>query len=280
MGFLLKALGRKVIYDVHEDTPRQVLNKYWMPRAVRLPAFWAMSALEWIGGRVFDALVVATPQIAKRFPSSKTTVVHNFPLLGELTVGGGIPYAQRANAFIYVGRIAEIRGAREMVRAIGLLDERYGSRLDLAGAYGPARLETDLRSIPGWSRTRSLGWAKRDRVAQLLSEAKVGLVLLHPTHSYPDAYPVKMFEYMAAGLPVIASDFPLWREIVEDAECGLLVDPLDPAEIAEAMNWLLKHGDEAEAMGRRGKKAVEDRYNWQAEAGKLRQMYRELLRLT
>jgi hypothetical protein len=86
-----------------------------------------------------------------------------------------------------------------------------------------------------------------------------------------------MFEYMAAGLPVIASDFSLWREIVDGSGCGLLVDPMDPEAIAEAMQWILEHPAESEAMGRRGRQAVKERYNWEQEAKKLIRLYRRLL---
>jgi hypothetical protein len=87
-----------------------------------------------------------------------------------------------------------------------------------------------------------------------------------------------MFEYMAAGLPVIASDFPLWRQIVDGAGCGLLVDPLDPVAIADAMQWILEHPAGAEAMGRRGRQAVEEKYNWEREAEKLIGLYERLMR--
>ena len=105
----------------------------------------------------------------------------------------------------------------------------------------------------------------------------VGLVVLHPTRNYLDALPVKMFEYMAAGLPVIASDFPLWRKIIDGAGCGLLVDPLDPQAIAEAIDWVLAHPEEAEAMGRRGREAVEAIYNWERESETLVNLYKQFL---
>jgi glycosyltransferase involved in cell wall biosynthesis len=81
---------------------------------------------------------------------------------------------------------------------------------------------------------------------------------------------------MAAGLPVIASDFPLWRKIVTESGCGLLVDPRNPQAIAEAMNYILSHPDEAAAMGQRGRTAVEGRYNWETEFPKLQRLYGEL----
>ena len=82
---------------------------------------------------------------------------------------------------------------------------------------------------------------------------------------------------MAAGLPVIASDFPLWRQIVGDAGCGFLVNPLDPVAIAQAIQWLLENPVEAEAMGKRGHAAVCKSYNWDQEATKLLVLYDRLL---
>ena len=90
------------------------------------------------------------------------------------------------------------------------------------------------------------------------------------------AQPNKMFEYMAAGLPVVASDFPLWRKIIQSAECGLLADPLNPAAIAEALVWLLCHPARAAQMGRNGRRAVAENYNWEREAKSLIATYAEL----
>ena len=87
-----------------------------------------------------------------------------------------------------------------------------------------------------------------------------------------------MFEYMSVGLPVIVSGFPLWRRIVDEAGCGLPVDPLNPQAIADAMVWILDHPAEAEAMGRRGREAVEKYYNWETETDKLAALYKKLLK--
>jgi glycosyltransferase involved in cell wall biosynthesis len=86
----------------------------------------------------------------------------------------------------------------------------------------------------------------------------------------------KTFEYMAAGIPVVASDFPVWRTILGDAGAGLTVDPRNPARIAAAIRYLLEHPGEAEAMGRRGRSAVASRYNWDSQATRLLALYAEL----
>jgi glycosyltransferase involved in cell wall biosynthesis len=86
-----------------------------------------------------------------------------------------------------------------------------------------------------------------------------------------------MFEYMSAGLPVIASNFPLWKEIVEGNKCGICVDPMDPKAIASAIQWMIDHPEEAEEMGKNGRRAVETKYNWANESKKLVGLYQRLI---
>ena len=100
--------------------------------------------------------------------------------------------------------------------------------------------------------------------------------MLHPEPSLVDAYPTKMFEYMAAGLPVVAADFPLYREILDDGRCGILVPPADPAALARAIEWIFAQPGDAQAMGQRGRRRVEALYTWAAEREKLLRLYRRL----
>src|SRR5204863_980478 len=139
-------------------------------------------------------------------------------------------------------------------------------RFVLLGDFQNPALVGEVADLAGWARTRYLGWQSREAMRDWLDEVRVGIVLYHPDPSHVEAYPNKMFEYMAAGLPVFASDFPLWCQIVDDTGAGLVADPLDPASIASAIDYLLTHPDEAQAMGRRGHAAVLKRYNWEAEA--------------
>lgn len=277
LGLLLKVIGYKVIYDVHEDVPLQTFSKHWIPKFIRYPVALTMGALEWVAAKSFDAMVPATPKIAERFPTKKTVVVQNFPIGAELVARSTIPYEQRALSFAYVGGIATIRGAIEMTSAFDCLHDITGARLELAGEFSPSNLEDTLRALPGWVLVHYHGQVSRAQVARILGGVRAGVVLFHPLPNHIDAQPNKMFEYMSAGLPVIASDFPLWRRIIGGAGCGLLVDPLSLKAIAEAMRWILDHPVEAEAMGRRGRQAVERTYNWDAEAVKLSSLYKKLL---
>ena len=131
--------------------------------------------------------------------------------------------------------------------------------------------------MPGWQRVNALGFLDRAGVRDVLGRSMAGLVTFHPAPNHIDAQPNKMFEYMSAGIPVIASDFPLWREIIAGNDCGLLVDPVNPAAIAEAIDTRVNNPDMAQRMGENGRRAVEARYNWGIEEQKLLAFYEQIL---
>ena len=277
VGMLLSLMGRKVIYDVHEDMPLQILNKLWLVPWLRWPMARLTALAEWIATRLFFAGVVpATPPIARRFALPSAVTVQNFPELDPPDdVPPALPLKERADCAAYIGIIDENRGAAEIVRALDLC-KNTSVKLILGGHFFARKVEEECRAQPAWSRVDFRGWLHHDGVQQALSEAKVGLVTLAPIPNYMEAYPTKLFSYMAAGIPVVASDFPLWRSIIDGAGCGLLVDPLKPQEIAEAIDWLIDHPDEATRMGANGKRAAHETYNWPTEAGKLVAFYESL----
>ncbi len=276
--FVLKFRGRRVIYDVHEDTPRQVMYQHWIPRWLRPAASLWITILERLAGMWFDGILAVNEVIASHFPSKKTEIVPNYPMLRAFTADDAPAYRHRDAVVAYVGGITEVRGIKEMIEAIDRVEERYGARLLLAGSFYPPRLESDMKATSGWRRVIFKGWQPHQAVPGLLATSRIGIVALHPEKQYVDSFPTKLFEYMAAGLPVIVSDFPGLRRFVETHRCGLLVDPLWPEAIAEAITYLLAHPDEAEAMGRRGLQAVRASYNWEAEGRKLIALYRDVNR--
>src|SRR5258708_22307372 len=173
--------------------------------------------------------------------------------------------------------MSERRGIREILQALALLPPDNPAQMMLAGTFSPAELRTELMRLPGWARVKYLRVLNRPSVANLLSRVRLGLLVLQPEPNFRNAMPIKLFEYMAAGIPVIASDFPLWRQIIGEAGCGLLVDPQDPQAIARAMEYLLSHDTEAQAMGLRGRQAACQLYNWNSEERVLFKFYSQLL---
>jgi glycosyltransferase involved in cell wall biosynthesis len=268
--------GTPVVYDAHEDVPRQILTKQWLPAWARPGLAALFEHYENHQVAKLAAVSAATPHIAARFAKVHACVraICNYPFLHELAPAEDIPQPPRERAVCYVGGLMRTRGLLPMLRALPLVP---GVRLLLCGRFEDAALETEARAEPGWAQVDYLGQVGRDAVRAVMARASAGLVTLLPMPSYLDSLPIKMFEYMSAGLPVIASDFPLWRGIVGEAGCGLCVDPASPVAIAEAIRQVLDHPSQAQAWGEAGRRAVHQHYHWPRAEAELRTLYAQLL---
>jgi glycosyltransferase involved in cell wall biosynthesis len=275
IGLILRTIGCRVVYDAHEDLPEQILSKDWIPRPLRRPLSAALR--RWLGFilRRLSGVIAATDGIADVLQlATRPTVVRNYPVLELIPEIAKRPSGPLTRV-LYLGQVSEDRGAAEMLDAAHALVDR-GIGLTVIGRISPAMLPR-LRAGAAAGNVTVVPWKPPLEAYQELALADIGLVCLHPLRRYQTALPVKLFEYMAAGIPVVASDFPLWRLIVEGAECGLLVNPLDASATANAVMYLVDHPEERGRMGRNGRKAVETRYNWSLEAPELLRLYAEVL---
>jgi glycosyltransferase involved in cell wall biosynthesis len=277
MAGFLRRKGKIVIFDAHEDVPAQILGKHYLHPVFRQSLSRAYGVFEARICPSLDAVVAATPFIKNKFqPINRYTVeINNYPMLGDLAS----PKADRAvsgSQVCYVGAISEIRGIREVVQAVDIL--QGNARLKLCGRFGGEQIEGDVKGYPGWKFVDEAGWLGRDGIRDVLRNSVAGLVTFYPLPNHIDAQPTKMFEYMSAAVPVIASDFPLWRGIIEGSDCGICVNPQEPQAIAEAIDYLVNNPERARQMGANGWHAVQDRYNWLIEEQKLLDLYERLMR--
>ena len=276
IGLKLKKKGFKVIFDAHEDLPKQLKSKPYLNPVLQKLLPKIFETYEKFAFRKFDSLVGATPSITEKLatinPNSYN--INNYPILGELNIDASSDWDAKLNEVCYLGGIAEIRGIKEVIDS---LTDTPLARLNLAGRFSEAHVEHEVKTWGAWQQVNQLGFIDRKEAAEVLARSKAGIVTFHKYPNHVDAQPNKMFEYMSAGLPIITSNFPMWKDVVEGNKCGLCVDPLDSKAIASAINYILENPRQAQKMGENGLKAVSEKYNWAAEEKTLFEMYKEVL---
>ena len=274
-GLLLKAFGKKVIYDVHEDYKSKILSKHYIPRFLRRPLAYLFDLFEKNISKVFDAIVVVDDYLQSRFRHRRVVKVANFPPIIEIP-------RQKQNdefVFVYAGGISKDRGISKVIQALDFLGDYRGKiKIILAGPIEEKDIKQAVENNPLIDYVGYLPWRE---VLKIYSVSDVGLLLLQPVPAYiyiTTETPVKLFEYMLAGLAVLSTDFPSFKKLIEGNKCGICVDSTSPREIADAMKYLIEHKEEARKMGENGRRAVIERYNWEKESEKLLKLYKELLR--
>lgn len=277
VGLLLRLGGSVVIYDVHEDMPKRIMDREWIPYFLRPPAGWLVSVVQKIAGAILSAVVTATPTIARRFNRKKTVIVRNYPSLDEFS-NVTIDWLRKAQTIVFIGTIDKSRGVLELIEGFRQLGSSSEAKLVIAGRREGGEYDAAIdRAVEGLA-VELPGYLNREQVGQLLEEATVGAVTQLPSDFANEAISTKMFEYMAAGIPVVTTDMPLWTEVIETADCGTTVDPLDCHQVAEALEHWLTNPDAAKQVGINGRKAIEEIYNWEQEFVALNDLYLRLVR--
>lgn len=271
-GLLLKLSGKKVIYDCREYFPDKILSMRWIPAWLRRVVSATFARYEWLASALFDAILVADRYSTREFRKLPVSVVPNYPLLVPVE-----PAHDRTGTrkLIYVGGLSDERGLGVMLRIAELLRDR-NVELQLMGPCHYPADEARIRSAPG---VTYLGNQSLSAVYQRLSEADLGLMLLQPVpaYSYAGENTLKLFEYMWCGLPVVSSDFPNLKRIIETAQCGICLDPCNAEMAASAIADLLDKPDVCRKMGTNGRNAVLQAYNWPAAWKVVSQVYRNVL---
>ncbi|MDC0534934.1 glycosyltransferase family 4 protein [Francisellaceae bacterium] len=269
----LRKLGKIVIFDAHEDLPKQILSKpYLRPWQRKIFSLLAKRLEIYVCSRI-NAVVTATPTIQKKFSKFQSLAVdiNNYPILNELLIES-CDWNAKANQVCYAGGLTQIRGIEEMIIAVKSIP---GVSIKLAGGFQSKDFEDQAKNIAN-ANVSFLGFIDRMALKNLYGESRAGMVVLYPTPNHLESLPIKMFEYLSAGIPVICSNFPLWQEIISKHQCGLCVDPQNVEEITEAIRYLLSNSEIAIEMGENGKKAVQSYYNWENECAKLINLYEHL----
>lgn len=282
IAFVLKLLFRKrIVYDAYEDFPSIAAAKKSVPKALRPAAAGALAFVENLATRFFDAIVTADAITLRRFArrgKSRKIVFYNFPNLDFFPA----PPAPRMQApsfdLVYRGGLSERTGTFVLLDALRLLASRPSPpRLLLLGYFDNSQSEKDLRRRISALGLDSLieirGRIGHERMAEALSKARIGISPLLPVRKFQINIPVKIFEYWACGLPVVATDLVPTKPFFRHGEAGLLVQPGNAAELARSTAWLLDHPADAARMGQRGRQLVVQRFNNAVEVHKLRKLF-------
>jgi glycosyltransferase involved in cell wall biosynthesis len=277
VGFVLSLLGKKIIYDMHEYVPGYLLTKEWIPPWLRKPISTIVAGLERLTLNRFYVFF-AEKSYAEEYPWVKHGVtVLNYPILDFLLQIKAEKYPEPTIG--YVGDVNESRGALVTTEALVILAKKGKAPKWLCIGNIQDALKTRLLSIikEYHLEVEFTGYMVTQQAHPLVAKTHIGLAVVDRIPNNTGSLLTKLFEYMALGMPLITSDFPLYKELVEGIGCGLCVAPEKPEELADAIEYLLVHPEEAIEMGRRGRAAAIANYNWESEAKKMLQVYQSLL---
>lgn len=281
VGLLLKLRGRRVIWDVHEHYPNAILDKYYIARPLRRAISKSFDLFERVTVRFFDYVIYTTPFVGARYQKMKVRSgrVENYPIVELSRAFKPDPQEK----IIYLGGMSPIRGLVEVVEAFSIVAKKHPSwELYLVGLYQPPSFEHQLKDLVARrgikANVKFIAWVPYEEKERLSSQGSMGVITYLPYSNNTSCLPNKLFDYMLVGLPVIASNFPLYREVVEPDHCGIIVDPSKPEEIARAMEYLIERPEEARQMGEHGRRAVLEKYNWEKESERLLRIYDTVLK--
>lgn len=280
LGVLLSLLGKRVVWDMHEDTYNDIKTKHYLSPALRVIAGGTYRLVQSLAARLLSGFILAEDAYGRSLPASlKTCVVHNYPLLNRLSPFGDL--AKNPESLVYIGSISRNRGIFQLLDVVNTLRPRLpGVRLLLIGPFADPELEREVRSyvldLGIQDNVDIRGPIRNVDAYPLVAQCMIGVALLLPEPNFTSSLPTKMFEYMALGLPVVVSAFPLWEEIVHTHHVGASIDPTDTEGVADLVLHWLTNPDYYRELSDNARRAAR-RYSWETESTTLHKFVSEIL---
>jgi glycosyltransferase involved in cell wall biosynthesis len=272
---------KPVVYDVHEYYGDSLLTRYWLPKPLRKFAARTVDRVEKRASRSFAGIITVNSHMAALFrrENPEGEILHNYPLKRQFQFPR--PECVKPPVILYLGGINRERGLEVILRAMSLVKQKYPAAVcELVGPVETADLGAEFADLNPWlaaGNVRFKGKIPYEQVPGILASSSIALVPLLPTLNYQKAIPVKLLEYMAAGLPVVGSRFGYIEEIIARHRCGLLTEPGDPDSLADAICALLEDPQTALRYGQNGWEAFQREYTWEREQSKLLRLYERIL---
>lgn len=280
-GFLIKLLsGKPVIFDVHEHYPNAIMSKSYLNKYVKIPIRFMYDLIERISLPFLSGVIYTTKEIGERYKKYKSCKIENYP---PLSLFNASELAQKDQSLLlYLGGITEIRGIRQLIKGFAMVVKQNSqARLVFVGGFESQKFEEEIYELVDKldlkSHIKFQGKVPYEEIQKYMDSASIGIIPYLPEPNHLVCLPNKLFEYMASGIAVIASDFPHYREVIENSEAGQLIDPNKPESIAEGILRLM--GDQSKTVFRQqqGRAMFKSVYNWEQEEKKLLKFYRELI---
>ncbi len=277
VGILLKRHGKKVIFDMHEDIPGYILDmQNIQPALLRKTIAFLYENIEKYAVTRFDAIISTRESINERLKhiNSHVELITNFPIVEK-----NIPKTyDNVSSICFAGVVASDWRHKEIINAVeGIEQVKY----ILAGPAPNLNYLDELKKLKGWHKVNYLGRVPFDQVKLIYQKASIGVAIYIYCRNMGgktgNLANTKLFEYMNWGIPIICTDYSLWKKIiVDELKCGICVNPYDEDAISKAIKYLLDNPELAKQMGRNGRKAVLNTYNWETQAKKLVTLYSQV----
>jgi len=267
----MKVYGAKVVYDIHENNPKKIVsNKKNILKRIESKLF---KIFEQFAVYFFDGVVTARPDISQGFKWKKNLItVFNFPKYTPCDAIYPVKLISKKKKVIYIGGMSYARGITYLIQAFENIDN---VELYLLGRFSSPQFKEQCQNTPGWENVIYLGVVEATEVLKYAKACDVGIItfLNYPNHITTVA--TKPFEYMAAGLPIIVSDFPYWRTFFKDS--AIYVDPENPVKIKQAIIDLLEDENKLQKLRVKNLKLIQEQYNWGTVFKELKNLYDKIL---
>lgn len=265
---------KKVIFDSHEDFPKLMLQREYIPELLRKSFFFVATNIEKRAYKHLFAVVCATDNIKDKFLSygnNKVITLRNFPIITNNHPVSEEDYMKRKPLAVYVGGLTQIRGVEQMIVAC----QKAEIPLMLVGEFDSPKFFNDIKSLSGWQNVIYTGYLPhKDLQKKVYSKATIGLNMLLKAPNHTDSIPIKQLEYMANALPVIATNhINFCKQITTETNCGILVTPENIPQVVKAITYLKNNPLQAYQKAFSGYQAVQETYSWQQESRKLLELY-------
>ena len=244
---------------------REDLKDFW-----RKPLYLIVKNLEQFGAKHFAAIIGATPDIVDRFRPFNQNVlnINNYPLVREIK-SEFIPSRLKERAICYLGNMSEERGIIPLIESLAYHD----IKLHIVGNIYPPELKENLKKLAGWQNVIDNGYLNRDDAQKVIRKCRLSVLTFLPTPHHLTCQPAKLYEYLANGLPVIASNIEHWESIILDKKVGVTVDPSNSKAIAEVTLKLIDDKNTCDHYSRNAIELIETKVNWDVESKKLLKLY-------